>query len=213
MKKLVRLVVVLGAAAALAACSVPSLPAGVLPTNDVVPAGQGPPPHLNPMLVPFTSMVIANPIWTKEPTPVSSVQIYAPKGCNAATTNYDQASDVPDAYEVLVGCPTTSDINVLWTQINWAKMVSVGWKPTSDYGSYGTASRAFVQFYGYPNDGGNGCWAYMDLFKVNDVLGMTGYCDELTDGALPAIKTAAEQWTAAVLHQIATKQPTKLVTI
>jgi hypothetical protein len=43
MKKLVSLVAVLVAAAALAACSAPSLPSGVLPTNDVVPAGQGAP--------------------------------------------------------------------------------------------------------------------------------------------------------------------------
>lgn len=195
--------VAVGAAAALAACSAPSLPPGVLPTNDVVPASQGPPPHLNPMLVPYTTMVIANPDWTKEPTPATSVQLYAPKGCNAATTNFAMLSATPDAYEVLVGCPMASDINVLWTQVNWSKIIRAGWKPTSRYGTFGSANRAFVQWYAFDTYG-DGCWAYIDMFKVNNVLGFTGYCDELEAGvtSLPNIKTAAEQWTGSVVQQI-----------
>jgi hypothetical protein len=167
--------------------------------------------------VPYTSMVLANPDWTKEPTPPSSVAIYAPKGCDAATTNFAQLNFVPDAYEVLVGCPKTSDINVLYYQVNWSKLQAAGWKPASGYGSYGTGSRAYVQFYAYPDDGGEGCWAYLDLFKSENVLGFTAYCDQLLSGvtSLPDVKTAAEQWTASALHQITTEQagPAKTVTI
>ena len=53
----------------------------------------------------------------------------------------------------------------------------------------------------------------MDLFKSEKVLGITGYCDELNDASLAAIKLAAEQWTAAVLHQIDLQVPVKTVTI
>jgi hypothetical protein len=68
-------------------------------------------------------------------------------------------------------------------------------------------------FYYYPNESPDGCWTYMDLFKSEKVLGITGYCDELNDASLAAIKLAAEQWTAAVLHQIDLQVPVKTVTI
>ena len=203
-----RNIALLGAAALVAmlaaACSAPSLPSGVLPTNAQVPAGQGAPPNLSPMLVPYTSMVVANPAWSKQATLPDSVAMYAPKGCAAATTNYAVLSDVPDAYEVLIGCPIAGDINVLYSQVNWTKLESAGWHPTANYGSYGKASEAFVQFYAYPGDGGDGCWTYLDMFHVNNVLGVTAYCDEVDKGitSLPQIKTAAEGWTAAVVHQI-----------
>jgi hypothetical protein len=199
-----------GIGATCAACA-PALPPGVLPSNDVVPAGQGAPPALNKYLVPYTSMVIANEMWTKQPVP--SVAIYAPKGCDTATTDYAQLSDVPEAYEVLIGCPTSADINVLYSQVNWVALGTAGWKAVSGYGNFGSASRAFVQFYYYPNLSPEGCWTYMDLFKSQKVLGITGYCDELDDAPLASIKVSAEQWTAAVLHQIALQVPAKTVTI
>jgi hypothetical protein len=156
-------------------------------------------------------MVIANEMWTKQPPP--SVDIYAPKGCAETTTDFAQLSDVPEAFEVLIGCPTSGDINVLYTQVSWTKLTAAGWKPVSGYGSYGSASRAFSQFYYYANESPHGCWTYMDLFKSQNILGITGYCDELDDAPLPNIKLAAEGWTAAVVHQIASLQQVKMTTI
>jgi hypothetical protein len=53
----------------------------------------------------------------------------------------------------------------------------------------------------------------MDLFKSQNILGITGYCDELDDAPLPNIRLAAEGWTAAVVHQIASLQQVKTTTI
>ena len=215
MKKLVLAITgAIGIALVCAACA-PPVPPGILPPNLAVPAGQGAPPVLNKYLVPYTAMVAANDLWTKQPLPSGSVGMNVPKGCDEAVTDYAQMSDVPEAYEVLIGCPTSGDINALYSKVNWSKLTTAGWKPVSGYGTYGSGSRAHVQFYAYSDEGGDGCWIYMDLFKSGNILGITGYCDQLDhEGTtLPTIKVAAEQWTAAVVHQITSAVPAKQVTL
>ena len=130
-------------------------------------------------------------------------------------TDYAQLSAVPEAYELLIGCPRASHIDLYYSQVNWSKLLAAGWKPVAAYGTYGTASKAYVKFYMYPGYSPEGCWAYTDLFKQGNVFGVTAYCDQLSDATLPQIRTAAEQWTAAVLHQILHAQatPAKKVTI
>lgn len=183
-------------AALLGACAAP-LPPGLLPPNDVVPPGQGKPPVLSKYLVPYTSMVQADPMWSKQAPP--TVHITPPKGCDMATTDYAQLT-VPEVYEVLIGCPTSGDIKVLYSQVRWGTLTTAGWEQSAGYGSYGEASRAFVQAYTEPGLGT--CWTYLDFFRYQDIFGVSGYCDQTSNTPLPAIKAAARQWTGAVLHQI-----------
>ncbi len=198
-----------GLAAICAACAAP-IPPGILPPNDVAPASQGPPPALSKYLVPYAAVEASNDAWTKQSLP--SLPIKAPKGCDRTATDFAQFSDMPEEYELLIGCPTPGDINVFYSQVNWAKMRADGWKPVPGYGSYGSASRAFVQFYNPPYSAS--CWTYLDVFKAKKIFGVTGYCDDLLDASLPAITKAAEAWTAAVLHQIDHVQnPSKPVVI
>jgi hypothetical protein len=159
-------------------------------------------------------MVQANITWTKQALP--STKLAPPKGCAMRATDYAELSAVPEAYELLIGCPKASDISVYYSQINWSKLVAAGWKYVPTYGTYGTASKAYAKFYVYPGYSPEGCWAYVDLFKQNTVFGITAYCDQTGSGTTQReILTSAEQWTAAVLHQIlhVQKPPAKQVTI
>jgi hypothetical protein len=158
------------------------------------------------MLVPLAQIVAENELWSKEASPDEA--LYAIKGCAEASTNFAQMSIVPDAYEVLLACPNTTDVNQLWGKVGWAALQAAGWK-TSVFPTYGTASRSFVKFYVYPNDSPNGCWAYITLLKVRDVLGVTGYCDELESGvtSLPQIKAGAEHWAQDVVVRVESQLP------
>lgn len=184
----------------LGACNAPSLPASVWPTDFSVPAG--PTPDVHKMLVPLAQMVSTNMAWSKQPTGPAVLAQYPVKGCAVASTNFAQLSALPDAYEVLVGCPTAADVAKLWSHVNWGDMTAGGWHmATSAYGQYGDRSRPYVKHYVYDAGTESACWAYIDMFTVRNVFGVTGFCDYDTQD-LAETRGEAQNWTSAVLKRI-----------
>ena len=187
-----------GVALLAAACSAPAVPPGVWPTNYHVTAGRTPNP--DQLLVPLAQLVANNITWTKQTSPDDA--LYAIKGCSEGSTNFAQLSDVPDAYEVVVACPSYQDAKMLFGKTKWPVLQEAGWKPTT-MPTYGTASKSFVQFYMYNGGGEGGCWAYLTVFQADDVVGVSAYCDEISDaGSLPAVKAGAEGWNQQVVSRV-----------
>ena len=153
------------------------------------------------MLVPFAQMVASNKAWKKQPTPPSSLAPYPARGCAEATTNFALLWLLPDAYEVIVGCPTAAGTGKLWREFNWDGLARAGWhRASSAAGSYGQASRSFVQHYVYDGNR-DACWAYMTVLTVRNVFGITALCDA---DRKPLAQTRAEAatWTRTVVQRI-----------
>lgn len=163
------------------------------------------------MLVPYAAMLAltnslssSNPLassdWQKNPTPPSTLNPYPAKGCAESTTNFSDVGDLPDAYEVLVGCPTAQDIAKLWSDIHWSQVLLASWKPSSAFGSYAQQSKTFVQHYVYDSDG-DACWAYLTVFTERNVMGLSGLCD-FDSNPLAETRSEAQAWATLVVERI-----------
>jgi hypothetical protein len=178
-----------------AGCSGPTIPAGVLAPY-AAPSGQSGAPNLQPLLIPLAAVPYG---WEKEPTPPSTLTRWKMKGCDARDTNFADVGAVPDVYELLIGCPTTSDINTIWSKLNWPVLTAAHWHKTASYPQYGAGSRSFTLNYtDQTND--FSCTAYGALFHEANVLGIVGYCDD--EGPQGAIKLGSENWVAQAVARI-----------
>jgi hypothetical protein len=187
----------------LAACSAPQLPTGVLDQNFHATDGAASPP--NRALVPFAELYNSNYAWEKIPTPPSMLKPYAIVGCDEATTSFDQLSDYPVASEILIDCPSASDIKSLWDHMHWAVLLDKqnNWHNLSGFGRWSNTQAVFTKT--YAADSTDACTDFLLFFTDGPLLGVASWCEQTQAGFVgpPQVQADARAWFTEVVTHVA----------